>query len=140
MRLWMLFFCGKWTSTQFGHCKLSPLSLCCFFFIVEFAVLLSIFWAVLAVILSESFPYYAEIVMETQYSSLLSCTTHHLCQELMKSALWLIATMHDAGPWASESVAFLFVLCVAFLCLKMLNSMSGHLIFRLMKFVRMDSS
>jgi hypothetical protein len=30
--------------------------LCCFFFIVEFAVLLSIFWAVLAVILSESLP------------------------------------------------------------------------------------
>lgn len=46
----------QWTSTQFGHCKLSPLSLCCFFFIVEFAVLLSIFWAVLAVILSESLP------------------------------------------------------------------------------------
>jgi hypothetical protein len=46
----------QWMSTQFGHCKLSPLSLCYFFFIVEFAVLLSIFWAVLAVILSESFP------------------------------------------------------------------------------------
>jgi hypothetical protein len=75
--------------------------------------------------------------METQYSSLLSCTTHHLCQE---SALWLITTMHDAGPWASESVALLFVLCVAFLILKMLNSMSGHLIIRLLKFFRMDLS